>query len=70
MALEIIWRNPTPLAKTEQKVQRMGSEQFGAVYVVTSPDCTQEFELIPGDAAETRSAVVVNFVHVSGEARC
>ena len=51
MRLEIVWRNPLPLARTEHKVQRIKSDQFGAVYAVTNPDFTEEFELILGDAA-------------------
>jgi len=51
MRLQIVWRNPIPLAKILQTVQRVRAEQFGALYVVTNPDTTQEFELIPGDAA-------------------
>jgi len=53
MALEIVWRNPLPLARTEHKVQRIRSDQFGAVYAVTNPDLTQELELILGNAAST-----------------
>ncbi len=51
MTLEIVWRNPVPLSRIENKVQRVRSDEFGAVYVVTSPDLAQEFELIPGTAA-------------------
>lgn len=51
MALEIVWRNPLPLARTEHKLQRIRSDQFGAVYAVTNPDLRQEFELILGHVA-------------------
>jgi hypothetical protein len=51
MKLQVVWSNPIPLAKIKQTVQRIRTEQFGALYVVTNPDCTQEFELILGDAA-------------------
>jgi hypothetical protein len=51
MGLEIVWRNPLSLARTEHKPQRVRRDQFGAVYVVTDLDSTQEFELIPGYAA-------------------
>jgi len=44
--LEIVWRNPLPLARSEHKVQRIKSDKSGAVYAVTNPDFTKEFELI------------------------
>ena len=50
MRLQIVWRNPIPLAKMERTVQRVRNEQFGALYVVTNPDTRQEFELILGAA--------------------
>ncbi len=50
MKLEIVWRNPILLAKIQQTVQRVRTEQFGTLYVVTNPDTTQEFELILGAA--------------------
>lgn len=51
MALEIVWRNPLPPAKTESRVERVALDDFGAVYTVWSPDATEEFELILGGAA-------------------
>jgi hypothetical protein len=51
MRLEIVWRNPIPLAKMERTVQRVRTEQFSAFYAVTNPDTRQEFELILGTAA-------------------
>ena len=51
MALEIVWRNPLPLARIVHKVQRISSDEFRAVYAVTDPDATQELELISGKAA-------------------
>jgi len=51
MALEIVWRNPHPLAKAEHKLQRIRKDRLGAVYAVTCPDLTQEFELILGTVA-------------------
>jgi hypothetical protein len=51
MKLQIVWRNPIPLATAQQTVQRVRTEQFAALYVVTSSDITREFELILGDAA-------------------
>ena len=50
MRLQIVWRNPIPLAKMERTVQCVRTEQFGALYVVTNPDIRQEFELILGAA--------------------
>ena len=51
MEPEIVWRNPRALPRTERNVQRIRSDPFGAVYAVSGPDLTQEFELILGDAA-------------------
>ena len=50
MKLEIVWRNPLPLARVEHTVHKLSSDEFGAVYSVTNPDLTQEFELIQGAA--------------------
>jgi hypothetical protein len=50
MRLQIVWRNPIPLAKMQRTVQRVKTEHFGALYVVTNPDTGQEFELILGAA--------------------
>ena len=49
--MKIVWRNVLPLPRTERNVQRIRSDPFGAVYAVSGPDLTQEFELILGDAA-------------------
>jgi len=35
--------NPLPLIRTERALQRIRSDQFGAVNAVTGPDLTQEF---------------------------
>jgi hypothetical protein len=51
MALEIVWQNPLPLIGTERILQRISSDQFGAVYAVAAPDLTQEFEVIRGEGA-------------------
>ena len=51
MALEIVWRNPLPLARSVHKVQRISSDEFRAVYAVTGPDAAHELELISGKAA-------------------
>jgi hypothetical protein len=41
MALKMVWRNPLPPKRTERTLQRIRSDQFGAVYAVTGPDLTQ-----------------------------
>jgi hypothetical protein len=51
MALEIVWQNPLPLIGTERTLERISSDQFGAVYAVTALDLTQEFEVIRGEGA-------------------
>ncbi len=50
MRLQIVWRNPIPLAKMQRTVQLVRTDPFGALYVVTNPDTRQEFELILGAA--------------------
>jgi len=50
MKLEIVWRNPVQVTKVEHKLQKVSSDEFGAIYSVTNPDLTQEFELIQGAA--------------------
>jgi len=51
MKLEIVWRNPLPLPSSDHKVQKVSSDDSGAVYsVVTSLNLMQEFELILGAA--------------------
>lgn len=51
MTLKIVWRNPLPLTKVERTLQRIRSDQFGAVYVVTTPDLTEEYEVTLGELA-------------------
>jgi hypothetical protein len=51
MALEIVWRNPLPLARTVQKVQRISSDEFRAVYAAADLNTTHEFELLSSKAA-------------------
>jgi hypothetical protein len=51
MALEIVWRNPIPPAKTERGVESIAVDEFGAVYAVRTEDETAAFELILGGAA-------------------
>ena len=48
MALAVVWRNPKPLIRTKQTVQRIQSERLCAVYVVTNSACAQEFRLMSG----------------------
>lgn len=48
MALAVVWRNPKPLTRTKQTVQRVQDDRLCAVYEVTNLACTQEFTLISG----------------------
>lgn len=50
MKLEIVWRNPLQQARVERKLQKISSDERGAVYSVTNSELTQEFELIQGAA--------------------
>ena len=50
MKLEIVWRNPVQVTRVERKLQKVSSDEFGAVYSVTNPELIQEFELIQGAA--------------------
>jgi hypothetical protein len=51
MALTIVWRNPLPLVRFTGTPQQIISDELCAVYEVTAPDLTQEFELTPDDVA-------------------
>jgi len=51
MRLKIVWRNPLPLIRTERTLQRIRKDQFDAVYAVSAPDLTMEFEVIVGKVA-------------------
>jgi hypothetical protein len=51
MGLTIVWRNPFPLVRFRRTLQRIISNELGAVYEVTAPDLRQKFELIPGEVA-------------------
>ena len=51
MALTIVWRNPFSLVRFSRTLERIISNELGAVYAVTAPDLTQEFEVIPGEVA-------------------
>jgi hypothetical protein len=51
VALKVVWKNPLPLIKTKPRLQRISSDQYGAVYAVTAQDFTREFEVLPGEVA-------------------
>ena len=51
MALKVVWKNPLPLIRTKPTLQRISSDQFGAVYAVSVQDFTREFEVLPGEVA-------------------
>jgi hypothetical protein len=51
MALTIVWRNPLPLVRFTRTLELIISNELGAVYAVTTPDITQQFEVIPGEVA-------------------
>jgi hypothetical protein len=51
MALTIVWRNPLPLVRFTRTLELIISNELGAVYAVTAPDITQQFEVIPGEVA-------------------
>jgi hypothetical protein len=51
MELKIVWRNPLPLTRTKRTLERIRSDRFGALYAVTNPDLTQQFELILSEVA-------------------
>ena len=53
MALEIVWRNPIPPAKTERRVEPVAVDEFGAVYAVRTADETAAFELVLGGGVST-----------------
>lgn len=45
MALAVVWRNPKPLVRTKQTIQRIQSDETCAVYVVADVERTKEFRL-------------------------
>ena len=51
MALEIIWRNPIPPAKTERCIEPLTEDEFGSVFAVRTEDKTVAFEVILGGVA-------------------
>ena len=48
MALEIVWRNPNPVAKRGRRVNQIVSDEFGALYAVRTERETAAFEVIFG----------------------
>jgi hypothetical protein len=46
--MEIVWRNPLPTANIDNRIQRVTSDDCGAVYAVWNPEPTEKFELITG----------------------
>jgi len=51
MKAEIVWRNPLPPAKDGASIERVTSDDCGAVYAVSKSDARRNFELIMGGAA-------------------
>jgi hypothetical protein len=51
VALKVVWKNPLPSIRTKPTLQRISSDQYGAVYAVTAQDFTREFEVLPGEVA-------------------
>jgi len=51
VALKVVWKNPLPLIRTKPTLQRISSDQYGAVYAVTAQDFTRVFEVLPGEVA-------------------
>jgi hypothetical protein len=51
MALKIVWRNSLPLIRTKRTLLRIRSDRFGTLYAVTTPDLTQQFELVLSEVA-------------------
>jgi hypothetical protein len=52
MAMEIVWRNPLPPSRNENRIIRIADEDSRAVYMVGIAGAVEEFELILGGAAE------------------
>jgi hypothetical protein len=51
MELEVVWRNPEPLLRAKQNVQRIRDDQSSVVYLVTSVEDAQVFTLISSQVA-------------------
>jgi hypothetical protein len=48
MTAEIVWRNPLPPTKDGGSIERVTSDNCGAVYAVSKADEQHRFELILG----------------------
>jgi hypothetical protein len=48
MTAEIVWRNPLPPTNDWRSIERVTSDDCGAVYAVSKADEKQKFELILG----------------------
>jgi hypothetical protein len=49
--LEIVWRNPVRLPKTDPKPRRVRNDRLGALYAVTNVALVQWYELVRGEVA-------------------
>jgi len=49
--MEIVWRNPLPPSRNENRIVRMANEDSRALYMVRIAGAVEEFELILGGAA-------------------
>lgn len=48
MTAVIVWRNPMPPANNGSSIERITSDNCGAVYAVSKSECRLKFELILG----------------------
>ena len=49
--LEIVWRNPVRLPKTDPKLRRIRKDVLGALYAVTNVPLVQWYELVRHEVA-------------------
>jgi hypothetical protein len=49
--MKLVWQNPLPLVKTEPTLERIKSDEFGALYAVTVQESTRQFEVLVGEVA-------------------
>jgi hypothetical protein len=49
--MKLVWQNPLPLVKTAPTLERVKSDQFGALYTVTVQEFTRQFEVLVGEVA-------------------
>jgi hypothetical protein len=59
MALTTVWQNAFSLVRFIRTLERIIRNESGAVYAVTAPDLTQEFEVIPADVPGIWSVVPI-----------